>query len=190
LKINRIASSLALAAAIAIGATGCAMFAPQGTTDAYAPSDGIDVDVAGIQVRNLLLVGDAAGENFNVVFGAVNSTGSAQQLNISFTDASGASTANAQFTVQPGNQQFGDLQATTSTTVIDDTATDGSGASTNPNVQIVSIPGLKVGASATAYLQVGGGQNVQRQVPVLDGTLAEYQRFVPLAGSTAATTEG
>ncbi len=40
------------------------------------------------------------------------------------------------------------------------------------------IPGLKVGSAAPAYLQVAGGQDVQRQVPVLDGTLVEYQRFV------------
>lgn len=165
------------------------MFAPQGTTDSYAPSDGIDVDVAGLQVRNLLLVGDAEGENFNVVFGSVNQTGTPQQLNITFSNANGDTTANATFTVQPGNQQFGDLQATTEVSIIDDTATDETAAvdSGNPNVQIVSIPDLKVGATVTAYLQVGSGQEVQRQVPVLDGTLAEYQRFVPLAGSTMYT---
>ena len=189
MKKTRIASSLALAAAIAIGATGCAMFAPQGTTDAYAPSDGIDVNIEGLQVRNLMLIGDAAAENFNVVFSAVNTTASPQKLNIDFTGADGAALASAAFTVQPGGQQFGDLQATTETMIVDDSATSQSGSSASPNVQIISIPGLKVGATVTAYLQIAGGQDVQRQVPVLDGTLAEYQRFVPLAGSVDATAK-
>ena len=52
LKIRRIASSVALAAALALGATGCGLIAPQGTTEQYAPSDGIDVSLEGVEIRN------------------------------------------------------------------------------------------------------------------------------------------
>ena len=162
----RFVSSLALAAALALGATGCGMFAPQGTTDPYAPSDGIELTIDSIDVRNLLLVGDAAAENFNVVFTAVNRGDVAEQLNITFVDDSGTKNAKAQFAVAPGTNVFGELNQAVS-------ATGGTGA------QIVSIPGLAIGATVTAYVQVGTGQEVERQVPVLDGTLAEYAPLVP-----------
>lgn len=178
---TRLISSIALAAALALGASGCAMFAPQGTTDPYAPSDGIEVTIDGVDVRNLMLIGDAAGENFNVVFTAVNNTDGDQTLNVSFVDPNSSTTANATFTVKPGLQQFGDLTATAEEGVASTEASDeGAAAPALPeNVQIVSIPGLKIGSTVKAYVQIGTGQEVEKQVPVLDGTLKEYERFVP-----------
>ena len=163
---TRIASSLALAAAIALGASGCAMMAPQGTTDPYAPSDGINLTVESVDVRNLLLIAAEDGENFNVVFTSVNQGTSEQKLHFTFVDPSGANTAEAEFTVAPGTQEFGD-------------------PAKGEQMVLVSIPGLKVGAMVTAFVQVGTGQDVERQVPVLDGTLNEYKRFV-VAGPAVA----
>ncbi len=159
MKIRRIASSIALAAAVALGATGCGLFAPQATTDPYSPSDGIDVTVAGVDVRNLMLIADEEAENFNVVFTGVNTGDETVQLRISFVDANGTSTATADFEVKPGSTPFG--------------AVDGE----FPPV-LVSIPDLAPGAMVTAFLQVPGGADVERQVPVLDGTLAEYRPYV------------
>lgn len=162
---TRIVSSLALAAAIALGATGCGLFAPQGTTDPYAPSDGIDLTIDRVDVRNLLLIADEAAENFNVVLTAVNRGDVAEQLRITFVDDGGSKNAQAQFVVEPGTNVFGAL---------DQAVPFGESSS-----QIVSIPGLLVGSTVTAYVQVGSGQEVERQVPVLDGTLAEYAPLVP-----------
>lgn len=178
---TRIASSLALAAVIALGATGCSLFAPQGTLDPYAPSDGIDVTLDGVDVRNLMLISDEGGENFNVVFTGVNKGSEATDVRISFVDEGGAATANADFSVAPGTNLFGDLTGLVITADASD-STDGDaelGIEMPENVQIVSLPGVRAGATVTAYLQVAGGQDVQREVPVLDGTLAEYQAFVP-----------
>ena len=169
---TRLVSSLALAAAITLGATGCGLIAPQATTDSYAPSDGIDLTVESVQVRNLMLIAAEDGENFNVVFNAVNQGGSPAQLSFEFVDGDGASTAAAEFTVQPGSTLFGDPEG-------------------EAPIQLVSIPGLQPGAAVTAYVQLAGGQNIERQVPVLDGTLAEYQRFVvPGPVSTPQGAEG
>lgn len=159
MKTRRIASSLALAAAIAMGATGCGLFAPQGTTDTYAPSDGIDVNLEGLDVRNLLLIADESGENFNVVFTGVNNGDAPVILRMTFVDESGSSKATADFLVESGLSVFGDP--------------DGDIAPT-----LVSIPGLIAGANVMTYIEVAGGGEEQREVPVLDGTLAEYQRFV------------
>lgn len=165
------------------------MFAPQGTTDPYAPSDGIEVTVDGVDVRNLMLIGDANGENFNVVFTAVNNTDGDQTLHMSFVDPNSSTTADATFTVKPGIQQFGDLTAVAeqsaesaagqSAESTDATATETQDPALPENVQIVSIPGLKIGSTVKAYVQLGTGQAVEKQVPVLDGTLKEYERFVP-----------
>ena len=154
----RIASSIALAAAIALGATGCSLIAPQGTTKAYAPSDGIEVNVEGVAVRNIMLIADESGENFNVVFGTVNRTGEPRDLAISFT-SEGSQQARAEFTVPTGSALFGDP--------------DGEQAPV-----LVSIPDLVPGATVDAYFQAAGASEVQREVPVLDGTLEEYRSYV------------
>ena len=158
----RIASSIAIAAAIALGATGCSLIAPVGTTVPYAPSDGIDVNVEGVSVRNLMLIADESGENFNVVFSSVNLTGEEKELVITFA-GEGTQQARAEFAIPTGNTRFG-----------------------NPNgvetPVLVSIPNLKPGATVDAYLQTPGSSEEQRFVPVLTGEHDEYQEYVLPAG--------
>jgi hypothetical protein len=159
LKTRRIASSLALAAVLAVGATGCGLAAPQGTTQDYAPSDGIDVNVGTLKVRNLLLIADETGENFNVVFTGVNDGEAPGLLRVVFVSEEASSEASADFLLEPGLTMFGDPNGATAPT-------------------LVTIPNLKPGATIDAYFEVAGGGEVQRQVPVLDGTLAEYRDLV------------
>ncbi|MCW2288849.1 DNA modification methylase [Leucobacter luti] len=154
----RIASSIAIAAALALGATGCSLIAPQGTLKPYAPSDGVDVNVSGIDVRNIMLIADESGENFNVVFGSVNLTEAEQELAISFT-SEGSQKARAEFTIPTGNTLFGN-PAGEETPVL------------------VTIPGAVPGATVDAYFQKAGAEEVKYEVPVLDGTLAEYRDYV------------
>ena len=157
MKTRRIASSLVLAAALALGATGCSLIAPQGTTTPYAPSDGVDVNIENIAVRNMLLVADESGENFNVVFTAVNNT--AEDAIVRITFVKGSSEASADFNLAPGSTSFGNP--------------DGDVAP-----QLVSLSGLEAGATVEAYFEVAGGGEAKYMVPVLDGTLAEYQQYV------------
>ncbi|PRI10555.1 DNA modification methylase [Leucobacter massiliensis] len=155
---TRLATSVALAAALALGMTGCSLIAPQGTLKPYAPSDGIDLNVESVDVRNILLVQDESGENFNVVFGAVNRTTQPQQLAITFA-GEGGKQARAEFTIPTGSSLFGDP--------------DG-----EQTPVLVSIPGLEPGATVRAYFQAPGADEVEREVPVLDGTLEEYRKYV------------
>ncbi len=154
----RIASSIAIAAALALGATGCSLIAPQGTLKPYAPSDGVDVNVEGVDVRNIMLIADETGENFNVVFGAVNLTGAEQELAVTFMNE-GTQQARAEFTVPTGNTLFGNPEGDEAPVV-------------------VTIPGLQPGATIDAYFQQPGAAEVEHKVPVLDGTLAEYRAYV------------
>ncbi len=157
MKTRRIASSIALAAAIALGATGCSMIAPQGTTHPYAPSDGIDVTIEQVALRNLLLVADESGDNFNVVFAGVNNT--TDDLVVSMTFAHDSTEARADFLLVPGLSSFGNPEGEIAPT-------------------LVSLPGLKAGATVEVYFEVAGGGEAKYEVPVLDGTLSEYKDYV------------
>ena len=158
MKTRRIVSSLALAAAVALGASGCGLIAPQGTLEPYAPSDGIDVNLEGVDVRNLLLVADEEGESFNVVFAGVNKGESPALLRMTFVADEGQFEASADFLLEPGLTSFGNPEGEIAPT-------------------LVTIPGLMAGAMVKTYIEVGASEE-QRWVPVLDGTLPEYQPYV------------
>lgn len=168
LKI-RIASSVAIAAALALGATGCTLIAPQATLIRYAPSDGVDVNVGSVDVRNIMLIADESGENFNVVFGAANRSGDEQDLTITFTGTESQS-ASAEFTIPTGNTLFGDPEG-------DETPV------------LVTLENLRVGSTVDAYFQLPGEPEVPYNIPVLDGTLKEYRDYVlPADFSKSADT--
>ena len=158
MKTRRIASSLVLAAALALGATGCSLIAPQGTLEPYAPSDGVDVTIENIAVRNLLLIADESGENFNVVFTGVNNTADDAIVRITFVK--GSSEASADFNLAPGSTSFGNPEGETAP-------------------QLVSISDLQAGETVEAYFEVAGGGEAKYMVPVLDGTLSYYKDLVP-----------
>lgn len=158
----RIASSIALAAGLLLGASGCAMMAPQATLEKYAPSDGIDVNVGDIDLRNVLLIADESGENFNVVFSSVNNSGAPVDLTVSF-EGENSKYATAEFNVPEGIAEFGNPEG-------------------EETPVLVTVGGLRAGATISANFQVAGASEVQYDVPVLDGTLPEYRAYVLPAG--------
>lgn len=84
----RIVAAVALAAGIALGTAGCNLIQPQATTNQYDASDGVGVNVGGIQLRNLIVISDT-GKNGNLLLSATNATGEDVKLHIEF--ASGGS---------------------------------------------------------------------------------------------------
>lgn len=166
---TRIASSVALAAALVLGMTGCSLISEVATSTPYAPSDGVDVTVGDVDLRNVMLIADETGENFNVVFGAVNRTGGDQEVSITFT-GEGAQTASADFTVPGGSSLFGNP--------------DGESAPV-----LVTLDGVAAGQTVEAYFQITGDSEQTHNVPVLDGTLQEYQPYVLPAGFGQAADE-
>ncbi|MGO1660812.1 MAG: DNA modification methylase [Canibacter sp.] len=155
LKI-RLVSSLALVGAVALGAAGCSLMAPISTEKPYAPSDGINADVANVDIRNMLLIAGAEGEPYNVVFSTVNNSGSDVPLSISFD---GASTETVSVDVPAGSTLFGDPEG-------------------DADLVAVDLGQQAIGSTVTAYLETTSGKSVKTKVPVLDGTLDEYKNFV------------
>lgn len=153
----RIAAAIALAAGVALGASGCSLIAPQGTNVSYSPSDGVEVTTNGVYLRNIILVADETGENFNLVFTAVNTTGAPAAVNVSMTADN--SSANVDFKVPTGTTPFGN-------------------ADEGQETIVVTMPGLEAGATAKSYFTLNGETDIVEFVPVLDGTLKEYQAYV------------
>lgn len=148
---TRIAPALALAAAVALGTTGCGFVVPQATLYDYAPSDGIDIDLPDALVRNLLVV--AGDSSANVVFTGVNNGESQVRVSIKFVEE-GDQLAQKNFSLDTGTTLFG----------VD-------------SPEIVELD-IMPGSMITAFVE-NGGTEIERQVPVVDGSLEEYSDLLP-----------
>lgn len=148
-------------AALALGATlsltGCSLAANITTSNNYDASDGVGLDVAEISAKNLLLVTDAANAPA-VLVGTLYNTG---------TDATTV-TINVAGTV-------------------DDVVVPAHGSVTlgvgEGEHEFVTTSPVAPGALTTVSLQPASVAAVSEPLPVLDGTLAEYQAVLDaLAG--------
>lgn len=157
---RRIAASLAVAA-LAFGVTSCGAINEQATNMDYAPSDGVNVDVADAKVRNLMFVTNSDETEARLIGSVVNAGDSALTLSIQ-----AESTAPVSIQVPADG-----------TVKLED----------DKNEKIVNNLGISAGEHAPSVFTVAG-ENVEFSVPVVDGTLAEYRDFVP-GGSDESVTE-
>jgi hypothetical protein len=157
---RRIATSLAVAA-LAFGVTSCGAINQQSTTDQYNASDGIHVDVANAEVRNLMFVANTDDSKARLIGSVVNDSDSAVSVQIKAGSAAAVSI---------------DVPANQVVKLEDD-----------KNEKVISSLGVKPGEHAETTF-TAAGENVNFSVPVVDGTLAEYRDFVP-GGYDSTTTE-
>ncbi|MGO2054040.1 hypothetical protein CIK76_16655 [Glutamicibacter sp. BW80] len=157
---RRIAASLAVAA-LAFGVTSCGAINQQATTTQYNASDGIHVDVADAEVRNLMFVANTDASEARLIGSVVNDADSAVSVSIK------AGSASAVTIEVPANEVI----------KLEDDA----------NETVISSLGVNQGEHAVTIF-TADGETVEFSVPVVDGTLAEYRDFVP-GGYDSATTE-
>ncbi|WP_424937373.1 MULTISPECIES: hypothetical protein [Bacteria] len=159
---SRLAASLAISAAVIVGATGCSMISPQATTIQYSASDGVNVPGNGpVAVRNAFIVADEEGTG-NLVAGLVNETGTSATLSVEVDGV-------AAQTVRVGAGKTVSL----------------GGADAPLRIQGAD---LKPGATVGVYFQSGDDKGSLTQVPVLDGTLPYYADLVPSEKPTPEPT--
>ncbi len=155
---SRLIASFAVGVAVALGATGCNMIAPQATTIPYSPSDGVSVPDSGpLKVRNALIVADENGRVGNLVAAIVNDTDDEHTLNIAFNGNTETLRVNARSIVSLGTEGERPL--------------------------LLSGLDSKPGTDIPVTFQSGEGTAVEFAVPILDGALPYYAEFVPGAGS-------
>ncbi|QTX03981.1 DNA modification methylase [Agromyces archimandritae] len=148
----RFAASIALAAGIAIGASGCTFITPQATTEHYAASDGINADIGSVHVRNALLLTDD-GESAALAMTVTNPTDADVDLAVQYEDATG--------------------ERVTQTLLIPAGTSIVFGGADEPALPIADL-GVAAGDFSALYFQYGTAEGGEHLVPVLDGALPEY----------------
>jgi hypothetical protein len=161
---GRIAASIVLAVGIVMGTAGCNLIAPQATLRHYDASDGVGGSVGDIDVRNAILISDT-GKAGNLVVTLVNTGDSAHLVNIKH----GNSEKVKQVSVKPGAiKVLG-----------------------GPTDQRVVFNGIKTepGALYPVYFQYGDETVLRLRVPVLDGSLPEYQDYSPTSAVSSSSND-
>ncbi len=152
-------------AALGIGllsVTGCAYINPQATSEQYAASDGTNTDLGPLQLRNIMIIAGAENEPGRVI-GAVYNT-SANNVTLTIAGAGGAQ---ARVPVQ-GNSY-----------VLLNDATE---------APVLSRAGGQPGSLVELQISESGtGVSAPFSVPVLDGTIVDYEEFLPVPKATPTT---
>jgi hypothetical protein len=149
----RAGAAAAIAALVMLGVAACA---PIASLKHYDPSDGVSTTVGQVKVLNALVL-SKSGANGNLLFSAYNPMDELIQLNVQYEDGTDRTTAHA--------------------ALLPDTTTDfGYG---KKGQFLLSGLDVKPGSLANIYFQYGDEAGSQVTVPVLDGSLPQYQNLLP-----------
>ena len=153
MNIRALATS-AVAAALLLGTAGCGVFVPTATLKPYSASDGLNVTVGDLHLRNVLVITDESGDA-SLIATVVNNTTNIQYVTAEFRVAT---PIDFTFTANEGLTKIG--------------LADG-------NPAIVTGTGLVAGQYVDIYFQYGGQDGVTVAIPVLDGTDPIYAPYSP-----------
>jgi hypothetical protein len=123
----------------------------------YDPSDGVGTEIGELALRNIMLITNDAGEG-NLVMTVVNSGGNDVSLNVQYTDGGSQINKTIDVPSEPALMQVG----------------DGPGAAV-----LFSGSDVIPGGLTPIYFQYAENPGELVLVPVLDGTLPEYELLVP-----------
>lgn len=153
---SRVAASIALAAALMLGTTGCTFSANVATQKPYNPSDGVGAQVGELSIRNALLIGDDPDE-LNLVMTVVSGADSDRRVTVQW-QGDGERMSEQIFVAANGRTSFGGPEQ-------EQVRVTGSGAS--------------IGGLVPVFFAYPGAEGVEVLVPVLDGSLPEYELYLP-----------
>lgn len=150
------ATSVLLAAVVVGSLGGCTFTAPQTNQLAYDPSDGVSGSTGAIELRNALLITDDDTTSANFVVSMVNTGVQNVTLRVSWEGASGRVERNV-YIPQNSVKSFG---------------------AENDQIVLGDID-AEPGSLFPVYVQYGDHEGEEIRVPVLDGTLPEYEDLLP-----------
>ncbi|MEY2900259.1 MAG: hypothetical protein RL247_425 [Actinomycetota bacterium] len=154
---RRLLAPLALAFSVVVGASGCTLTAEIATMKEYDPSDGVGTEVGELALRNIMLITNDEGDA-NLVMTVVNSGGEDVQLTIQHTEGSTRTNASLEIAAAPALTRVGD----------------------DPSAGIIlSGSEIHAGGLVPVYFQYANFPGELVMVPVLDGSLPEYELLVP-----------
>lgn len=143
-----------------LGTTGCGFFTPTATLYQYDPGNGVGATIGSVEVREAIALINEDGHAVSLMITLVNNGSLPVQVKLQYK--SGGAKEDESVGV-PANsvKQFG---------------------STPEQDQIIILnPGVDAGELMELYVQYGDEQGKTLLVPVLDGTLPEYEDLVPPA---------
>jgi len=157
LSLPRRLGAVAVIGASLLGVSACSYIAPQQTTHTYAPSDGAQINLGDVELRNILLVTSGRADQPGRVLGAVFNNSQAP-VQVTFRGSDGAQT---QVTVNPSEPYY---------------------LNESNEASILSTVAEPAGALEAVTISQDGTstpKSAELKVPVLDGTLEEYKKYVP-----------
>lgn len=158
----RAASAAAIAALVILGVAACA---PISSLKPYDASDGVSTTVGQVKVINALVL-TKSGKDGNLLFSAYNPTDGSIDLNVQY-------------------DQGGDRTTVVATLEPDATTDFGYG---KKGQFLLPGLGIKPGSLAHIYFQYGNEEGREITVPVLDGSLPQYQGLLPTPTPTPTPT--
>lgn len=153
---TRVAASIALAAALMLGTTGCTFSANIATQKDYDPSDGVGAEVGELAIRNALLIGDEP-DTLNLVMTVVSSANTDRRVTVQW-QAGGTRVTEEVFVAANGRTSFG---------------------GPDQDSVLVTDTGATIGGLVPIFFAYSGADGVEVLVPVLDGSLPEYELYLP-----------
>lgn len=147
-------TALALVALATVALSGCSLSRNVASLEMYTPSDGVQLDIEQLKARNLMLIKGASG-NAVLIGSFVNSGTESITATLQTEDANGE-VVRVAFEVAPG-KKF-DLGYN---------GTEG-----------VVMPLKGIAGGIHPVFLAGSSDPIEMNVPILDGTLAEYRPFV------------
>lgn len=158
----RVLVSVAVAATIALGATGCEFISPAETAHIKQVTDGIDSSTGSIDVRNALLISDS-GEDARFVGTLVNRGDVPRTVTLQLD----------------GTDETVRVAGNSTVVLADDGQHD-----------TVDFDGVtaKPGSLVKMYFSYSGAQGVSVTVPVLTSAQEEYQTLAPTPTPTSTPT--
>lgn len=180
--------SVAVAATIALGATGCEFMSPAHTTEIKQITDGVNVTTGKLDIRNALFISDR-GEDARFI-GTVINTDESEDITLSIELGGDTQTV----VVPAGSRR--DLGTNTPTV----SSSEGSSAQEGSDSQGTEQTGAKAvvfegadarpGSLVKTYFSYSGAEGVSASVPVLTNAMEEYQSLAPSPSPTRTAMPG
>lgn len=182
----RVLVSVAVAASIALGATGCEFMSPAHTKEIKQITDGVNVTTGDLDIRNALFISDDADDARFI--GTLINRDASDDITLSIEVG-----GDTQTVVVPANGRV-DLGANTpsaaSTAGGDSQEGAGSQGSEVADSKAVLFDASDVvaGSLVKTYFSYSGAEGVSASVPVLTSSLEEYQTLAPTPTPSSSAT--
>lgn len=181
----RVLVSVAVAATIALGATGCEFMSPAHTVDIKQITDGVDVSTGKVDVRNALLISDD-GESARFIGTLVNNDDQ-DDYTVSIEIGGATQTVDVPANTHVDLAMAGGAGSDDESSVQEGDTTQGTTAGDAEPV-VFDNADATPGSLVKVYFSYPDAEGVSANVPVLTSSQEEYQTLAPSPTPTPTST--